>query len=314
MCMANIAIIGRTEILYNTALNILNSGHQVSLIVTAKEAAEYKKTSSDFEQLAQKINATYIYTAKINTPDSISKIKKLPPIDMAVSVNYPGIISQEVIKLFNLGVLNAHGGDLPRYRGNACQAWAMINKEDKIGLCVHKMIGGELDAGDIITRKYYPINMNTRIGQVYAWMEKESPALFLEALKKLEKNPKYVLEKQSKNKQDALRCYPRSPEDGEIDWGNSNEDILRLINASSEPFAGAFCKYQGEKMVIWRAQIYQDDEIYLAVPGQITSLNRDDGSVVVATDQGKLLIQEIEFRDQRTSPFTFIKSIRKRLK
>ena len=38
-----------------------------------------------------------------------------------------------------------------RYRGNACQAWAILNGE-KISLCIHKMIGGELDSGDIITR------------------------------------------------------------------------------------------------------------------------------------------------------------------
>ncbi|GAB1465742.1 hypothetical protein MASR2M54_12420 [Aliarcobacter cryaerophilus] len=51
--------------------------------------------------------------------------------EIAVSLNYSSIISQNVIDLFPLGVLNAHGGDLPRYRGNACQAWAIINGEEK---------------------------------------------------------------------------------------------------------------------------------------------------------------------------------------
>ena len=37
----------------------------------------------------------------------------------------------KVISIFTLGILNAHGGDLPRYRGNACQAWAIINGEEK---------------------------------------------------------------------------------------------------------------------------------------------------------------------------------------
>ena len=38
---------------------------------------------------------------------------------------------EEVIDFFELGILNAHGGDLPRYRGNACQAWAIINGEER---------------------------------------------------------------------------------------------------------------------------------------------------------------------------------------
>ena len=44
-----------------------------------------------------------------------------------------------------------------------CQA-ALINGENRIGLCIHKMIGGELDSGPIISRSYFEANINTRIG------------------------------------------------------------------------------------------------------------------------------------------------------
>ena len=44
-------------------------------------------------------------------------------------MNYTGIIPQSIIDLFNHGILNIHPGDLPRYRGNACLAWAIINAE-----------------------------------------------------------------------------------------------------------------------------------------------------------------------------------------
>ena len=48
-----------------------------------------------------------------------------------------------------------------------------LSMEKKIGLCIHKMIGGELDSGDIISkRNYIKINSNTRIGLVYEEMEK----------------------------------------------------------------------------------------------------------------------------------------------
>ena len=40
------------------------------------------------------------------------------------------MFSQSTIDLFPLGIL-IHGGDLPKYRGNACQAWAIINGEEK---------------------------------------------------------------------------------------------------------------------------------------------------------------------------------------
>ena len=311
--MAKVAIIGRTEILYNTALMVLEAGHEVPLIITAKEAPEYKKTASDFEELAHSINATYIYTPKINKPEVIEKIKSIPDLDISISINYSGVISQEVIDLFRIGILNAHGGDLPRYRGNACQAWALINGESKIGLCIHKMIGGELDSGNIIVREYLSININTRVGEAWDWMIQKIPSMMLNALELLVNDSTYCLEKQSKDPKNALRCYPRTPEDGKIDWSKSNEEILRLINASSEPYAGAFCHYDGHPLIIWRAELYKDDEIYLAVPGQVAFINKHTGDVIIITGKGKIKITDVEYQQERNAPAKYIKSIRKRL-
>ena len=235
-----IALIGRSELLYNTALLLKESGYDVPLIITAKEAPEYTKRVKDFQNLAEEWSAEFIQTPRII--DVLEDIKKHTDINVAVSVNYSGIIPQEVIDEFPLGVLNAHGGDLPRYRGNACQAWAILNAEDKIGLCIHRMIGGELDNGDIIARDYFDIDINTKVTAVWNWMVDRIPSLYVESIKQLQKNPNYILEAQSKNWEDALRCYPRKPEDGRIDWTRSAEDILRLINACNKPYAGAFCE------------------------------------------------------------------------
>ena len=42
-----IGIIGRSEILYDTVLELNNAGHEICFIITSKEAPEYKK-SEDF--------------------------------------------------------------------------------------------------------------------------------------------------------------------------------------------------------------------------------------------------------------------------
>ena len=138
-----IALIGRTEILYETARYLINNGHSVVIIITALEAPEYTKTSEDFASLADELGITFLCGQKIE------KFKgKLidAKAEVGVSMNYTGIIPQSIIDIFQYGILNAHGGDLPRYRGNACQAWAIINGEKSIRLCIHKMIGGEIDS------------------------------------------------------------------------------------------------------------------------------------------------------------------------
>lgn len=308
-----VAIIGRTEILYDTALLLAANGYQVKLIITAKAAPEYKKTEQDFEKLANQLKASYIYNPKI-TAQQISDIEGTNAIDIAISINYSGIIPQEVISLFPLGILNAHGGDLPRYRGNACQAWALLNGESHIGLCIHKMIGGELDSGNIMYKHLYPVNHHTRIQEVLDWFERDIPNFFLHVVRQVAENPDFQGNAQSTIPSDALRCYPRLPEDGKIDWQKSNIEIVRLINASSEPYEGAFCVFEGEKMTIWRASLYEDEENYVAMPGQVAAILSDKGAVVVITGNGKIAIEEVSFQNKRQKPTQFIQSIRKRLK
>lgn len=307
-----IGIIGRTEILYKTCLILEENGYDIQLLITSKGAPEYKKTISDFKILSSRFNCEFINTSQINNDLIIKKILSLK-LDIGVSMNYVNVISKEVISSFRLGILNAHGGDLPRYRGNACQAWAILNGENKMGLCIHKMVGGEIDSGDIIEREYYDLNIDTKVTDTLNWISDRVPYMFLNSLKKLEKDPNYILSKQSKDPKDILRCYPRKPEDGKIDWTKDSIDILRLINASNHPYYGAFCKYEGVEVKIWEAELIQDNENYLFIAGQISKINMKDKSVEVICGNGKLKIKLIEINGVVQAPTESIRSIRNRL-
>jgi methionyl-tRNA formyltransferase len=303
-----IAIIGRTEILYDTALALRQAGFKVVCILTAKEAPEYERTAADFKALAQNWSIPFEQGPRIT--DHV-KFLRTSRADIGVSINYTGVIPQSVIDIFPLGILNAHGGDLPRYRGNACQAWAILNGESRIGLCIHRMIGGELDSGDIVARDYLPIYETTKVTVAWRWMVERSPALMLKAVQDLSKDPNYVLERQSRDPKDALRCYPRRPEDGRIDWRRPALEVLRLINASNKPYAGAFCDFEGRQLIIWDAELVKDDEVFCAVPGQVTELGEND--VEVACGVGKIRIKAAEIEGRSDVPRAWIGSIRKRL-
>lgn len=308
-----IAAIGRTEVMFDTIKLLLEHGHQVPLIITSKEANEYSKTAADFENLAAEIGAEYIFTAKINSEEVIAKIKKLEKIDICVSINYSGIIEQEVIDLFSGGILNAHMGDLPRYRGNACQAWAIINGEERMGLCVYKMLGNYLDGGLLIVRKYFDLDITTTITDAWGWLNEFAPKMFLEAIQILSDNPLFYIEDTTKSEIKPMRCYPRIPEDSRIHWSQSNTEVIRLINASCHPFSGAFGFYLDKKIIIWKAILFEDSEEYLAIPGQVSQVH-DDGPIDVITGNGKIRILEIEYDHViYTKPGDLIKSIRNRI-
>lgn len=303
------AVIGRTEILYESAKRLVSEGHELAAVVTAKEAPEYSAGVLEFAVLAEENNSKFLRTVKIN--EHSDWLKSLGDLDVAISMNYPSVIDQNTIDCFRHGILNAHGGDLPRYRGNACQAWAIINGEKEIGLCIHKMEGGRLDSGDIIEREYCSISIDTKIGDLLDWIRSRVPDMYSKALTHLQLDSNYVLERQSQECSDVLRCYPRGPQDGAISWGNASVDILRLINASSHPFSGAFCSFLGEKLIIWDARLDESRENFLAVPGQVTAI--EDDAVVVATGSGKLKIERVTYRGEDCSPVVIINSIRQRL-
>jgi methionyl-tRNA formyltransferase len=163
------------------------------------------------------------------------------------------------------------------------------------------MIGGELDNGDIVARDYFPLTINTKITQVWEWMEDRIPSLFTESLNALATDPSFTIESQSKDPKNALRCYPRRPEDGLIDWSVSAIDVLRLINASNKPYSGAFCDCKGEKLIIWDAELVDDQERFCAIPGQITALT-PEGYVEVAAIDGKLRLKRVEYKGIIASP------------
>lgn len=308
-----IAIIGRSETLYESSKALVVGGHEIVLVISAKEAPEYTKTLDDFRQLAADLGAEFVHAPSMTaTTDAIEALQRTQPLDIGISYNYTGIIPQKAIDLFSMGILNAHGGDLPRYRGNACQAWAILNGEEKIGLCIHRMIGDELDSGDILARDYLSIDINSTIGQAMDWIGRVTPSLFVDALELLRRDPGFVLERQSKDPALALRCYPRRPEDGRIDWRKPAVDVLRLINASGKPYAGAFCDFDGQKLIVWRAELVEDGEVFCAVPGQVTALG--EGFVDVACGTGKVRIREAELDGRSEPPRTWIQSIRKCLK
>lgn len=305
----NFGAIGRTRMLYDTVLKLCEAGHCLKFIITSRAAPESDITQNDFKELAEKYSVPFLFTQSLNTKITQLFLNDISDIEIVVSVNFSSIIKTEFINRFPSGILNAHAGDLPRYRGNAPLAWAIINRESRIGLCIHKMIGNEVDSGNIIGRRYYDIDISTKIGTLQKRINRDIPELMLESVTRLGEDPNFVIEIQSKDPADALRGYPRIPADGKINWSESNENILRLINASSEPYAGAFTCFNNEKLIIWEAELYKDDEKYLAAPGQISEKN---DHVIVITGQGKLIIKKITYKDFTGDPTVIITSIRTR--
>ncbi len=310
-----IAIIGRTKYLYKSAIDIKKKGYKIVLIITCREEADlshsiYEKGAADFKRLAKIIGCDFLETENINMDPRVKKFINENRPDIAISMNWKTLIGEEVIKSFPLGIINAHAGDLPRYRGNAIPNWAIINGEREAVLTLHLM-GKKLDSGPIVLKKRMPINDKTYVGEIYKFLFEQnlSPMLIkaIEGLITKRIKPK----RQPTNPKLSLRCYPRSPRDSEIDWKRSAIEISRLIRASAEPFFGAYSFLKGDKLIVWRAHPEMPKFPFWGMPGQVVERRLKTGGIAVITGQGLFILEEIETeKEGRRKATDIIKSVR----
>jgi methionyl-tRNA formyltransferase len=305
----NLIAIGRSRYLYDGIKNLLSKGFSFKAIVTEEAYEEYDIKHTDFESLAKEAGAAFFMIKSVNNEELI-KIVKDNNVRVAISANWKYTIPKSFLDLFECGILNFHLGNLPDYKGNATVNWTIINGESYINGNIHKM-DPELDAGDVISRKAIPITSDMYIADVLRQAEADVPALYEEAVKKVLVQPDVY---EVKGTIHGLRCYPRLPEDSQINWNQPAENVGRLVRASSHPYPGAFSFLNGEKIVIRKAKPVIPEDKFLAIPGHVVALNKANNSVMVACTEGLLEVQEIERNGEVLAPTAFIKSIRVRFK
>lgn len=296
--MMRLALIGRHQALYAAGLAAMGHGHAIGCVVTARSRPEYLRHEDDFRDLARMAGCPFLMSPDFTDP-SVRRI--LDGLDAAISMNWVSILDEEVLGFFKIGVLNAHYGPLPRYRGNACPNWAILSGEDAVHLCVHLMEPGELDCGRVLREVSFPLAPDTYISDVYDWGDSVVPGLFTESLDLLEADSKYTLRFASSADPAAFRCHPRIPEDARIDWNRPAAELHRLVRASSSPLPGAYT-YIFEKGSLLRLYVLRAREADglrgdLAVPGQVTARN-PDGSLTVRCGEGSLNLELCRLDDR----------------
>lgn len=285
-----VAVIGRTEMLFNAAMRVRNDGHIISLVATSKESGHELASLADFEQLAKEARAPFLKGKALVSERGIATIRESRS-DIAISMNWLTLIPASVRNAVRLGVFNAHPGDLPRFKGNACPNWAILLGEPHVALTIHAM-GDQLDAGPIFEKTYLPLRDDVDMRQIYDWLRTAVPEAYQRLVKAAAGNV-LKLTPQSDVPQRGLRCYPRRPEDGRIDWSRPVRDVLRLVRASTRPFDGAFTLLENSRrLTIWSGRVELVAEPFCAVAGQVAF--NADGDPVIAGADGYVRLLDIE--------------------
>lgn len=305
-----VAVLGRTRMLLRAARALHDHGHEVVLLL-APSGRHVDATAGHLRDLADELGCDFLGVPSLTLPDALAALAG-SGAEVAVSVNWPTLVPTQVLELFPHGVLNAHAGDLPRHRGNATISWAILTGEPQVVVTIHRMDAG-LDSGPVLAKRPCPLDASTYVGDVLAFCERVVPELFVEVVAGLAGGTLQPMP-QPEEPGSSLRCFPRTPADGWIEWPQDAESLARLVRASAEPFEGAYTVAGGDRLAVWRAHAEQLPYPSLGVPGQVIELRKAAGEVAVLTGSGVLVLERVQTPNSGpVAPVEVLKSTRLRL-
>src|SRR5262245_38630809 len=110
-----------------------------------------RQTGPSLKEIAVARGVPVIQPESVNTPEGFAALRAWQP-DLLVVAAYGQILKREVLEAASWGGVNVHGSLLPKYRGAAPVAYAILGGESETGVTIIRMTTG-LDAGDMLAQQ-----------------------------------------------------------------------------------------------------------------------------------------------------------------
>ena len=221
----------------------------------------------------------------VNEYEFMRELRALGP-DVIVVVAYGQKLSNEILEMPRWYCVNIHPSLLPKYRGAAPVARAILNGERTTGVCVVK-VTEKMDAGDILGVARYEIPPDATTIEVEETLSATGADLLAEVLENI-KNQAVIELRQ--NERDASYAKKFEKGDGRIDWMKPSGKVHNFIRAL-QPFPGAFSFFRGERVAIWKTRAQRTPRSPLK-PGSITGMGKD--YFRVACGEGEIDVLELQ--------------------
>ena len=202
-------------------------------------------SASAVKEVAAEAGVRIFQPERVKADETLDFLVELKP-DAAVIIAYGQIIPRRLLEIPRLGWMNLHGSLLPKYRGAAPIAWAVIHGETKTGLTTMKLDPG-LDTGAILLQREIEIGSDETAPELGKRMAELGAPLVTESLIKLDRGEITPVPQDST---EATYAPILTKENGRIDWSQSAGEIYNRIRGLT-PWPGAFTTFRGRLCHIW---------------------------------------------------------------
>lgn len=190
--------------------------------------------------------------------------------DFIVAAAYGQILPGWVLRSARLAPVNVHASLLPRYRGAAPIAWAILNGDAVTGVTTMLMEEG-LDSGPILLQREISISREMTTGELTARLSVLGADLLIQTLKELEHGTVHPVVQDEK----LVSWAPRiTKEMAQITWNNAARPIHNRIRAMN-PWPGAYAYFRSERLQVWRSLPEEEAAAGTQAAGTVLGLSRD---------------------------------------
>ncbi|MBL09018.1 MAG: hypothetical protein CL402_00625 [Acidiferrobacteraceae bacterium] len=228
------------------------------------------------------------YKPKELTVDTLKSISEKSPVDLMLLVEWKQLLDSSIFSFPKLGTFNIHDSLLPEYRGSSPMNWTIINGLTLSGATFYSL-NEKADSGPIWAQKSFQIKPDDYAIDVLKKTCNAYETVAIEGVNAVldKKNPA------QQNEEKATYCAKRLPSDGFLDFNLDVNRIYNTIRALTPPFPGAFCFYEGKKVIILKASIAKKQPFYVGnIPGKLLNTRK----ILVLCGKGVLHIEKIHVK------------------
>ena len=114
----------------------------------------------------------------------VEPLRELKP-DLCVTAAFGQILSEEILNIPPMGNINVHASLLPRHRGSAPIAWALLQGDEQAGVTTMFMDKG-IDTGDMLLSRAVKVEETETCGELTERLSHLGAELLLETVRALE--------------------------------------------------------------------------------------------------------------------------------
>jgi methionyl-tRNA formyltransferase len=194
-----------------------------------------RQTGRGMANIARDAGVPVAQPESINTPEGLDQFCAMKP-DLLVVAAYGQILSKDVLAIPTRGTINVHASLLPKYRGAAPVAYAILNGETRTGVTIIKVTPG-LDSGDMILQEAIDILPDDTTGTLEARLAQLGAKLAVEAVRRYQAGGPVEGVKQDPAL--VTKAPKIRKEFGLIDWTKPAAYIERFVHAM-QPWPTAY--------------------------------------------------------------------------